>query len=92
MILLNKLDGQTMYLNEDLIESVEDGAEGQSAIHLINGDRVIVAHVSSGIVARIRSEKITHARKVFGPDISFTNSNSPSRPIGVRRLDGARER
>lgn len=89
MISLSKLDGLTMYLNEDLIESVEDGAEGQSAIRLTNGNRVIVAHVSTEVVDRVRAEKVTQARKVFSshivsPENLYLNRGS------VRRLE-ARE-
>lgn len=86
MISLSKLDGLTMYLNEDLIESVEDGAEGQSAIHLSNGNRVIVAHVSDEVVDRIRAEKVAQARKVFGSQV-ISQDNSHLNRGSVRRLE-----
>ena len=40
MIALSKLDGSTMYLNEDHVERVEQGAN--SAVYLTNGTYLIV--------------------------------------------------
>ncbi len=64
MIALKKLDGSVMYLNEDLIERVEDGADGQSAVYMINGGHVVVANDSANVVDKIRTEKVALLRKV----------------------------
>jgi len=55
VIALRKLDGSTMYLNEDLVERVEGG--GNSAVHLINGNYFVVRDDAEDINAQIRSEK-----------------------------------
>lgn len=68
VIAVQKLDGSRIYLNEDLIERVEDGADGQSAVYLINGGHIIVANDSNIVVERIRSEKVSQLRRVHnGP-------------------------
>ncbi|MDA8269867.1 MAG: flagellar FlbD family protein [Actinomycetota bacterium] len=64
MIALKKLDGSVMYLNEDLIERVEDGADGQSAVYMINGGHVVVANDSANVVDKIRTEKVALLRRV----------------------------
>lgn len=64
MIALKKLDGSMMYLNEDLIERVEDGADGQSAVYMINGGHVVVANESANVVEKIRTEKASLLRRV----------------------------
>ena len=55
MIALSKLDGSTMYLNEDHVERVEQGAN--SAVYLTNGTYLIVRDDVDTINDRIRSEK-----------------------------------
>ena len=55
MIALSKLDGTTMYLNEDHVERVEQGAN--SAVYLTNGTYLIVRDDVDTINERIRSEK-----------------------------------
>ncbi len=57
MIGLRKLDGSTMYLNEDLVERVEGGIN--SAVHLANGTYFVVRDDVDTISARIRAEKQT---------------------------------
>jgi uncharacterized protein YlzI (FlbEa/FlbD family) len=52
---VNKLDGTTMFLNEDHVERVEGGAN--SAIHLVNGTYFVVRDDVDTINARIRAEK-----------------------------------
>jgi uncharacterized protein YlzI (FlbEa/FlbD family) len=52
---LRKLDGSTMYLNEDLVERVEEGVN--SAVHLANGTYFVVRDDVDTITERIRSEK-----------------------------------
>ena len=55
MIALSKLDGSTMYLNEDHVERVEQGAN--SADYLTNGTYLIVRDDVDTINDSIRSEK-----------------------------------
>ncbi len=55
MIGLRKLDGSTMYLNEDLVERVEGGVN--SAVHLADGTYFVVRDDVDTITDRIRSEK-----------------------------------
>ena len=57
MIAVKKLDGSMMHINEDLIERVEDGADGQSAVYLVNGGHIIVANDPATVVEKIRTEK-----------------------------------
>lgn len=76
MIAVRKLDGTTMHLNEDLIERVEDGAEGQSAIYFRDGAHVIIANEAFDVVELIRNEKVAHLRRVIeGPQ---SPAQSPS--------------
>ena len=55
MIALSKLDGTTMFLNEDHVERVEQGAN--SAVYLTNGTYLIVRDHVETINDSIRSEK-----------------------------------
>jgi uncharacterized protein YlzI (FlbEa/FlbD family) len=55
LIALSKLDGTTMYLNEDHVERVEQGAN--AAVYLTNGTYLIVRDDVDTINDRIRSEK-----------------------------------
>jgi uncharacterized protein YlzI (FlbEa/FlbD family) len=55
LIALSKLDGTTMYLNEDHVERVEQGAN--SAVYLTNGTYLIVRDHVDTINDSIRSEK-----------------------------------
>ena len=55
MIALSKLDGSTMYVNEDHVERVEEGAT--SAVYLFNGTYLIVRDDVETINERIRAEK-----------------------------------
>jgi uncharacterized protein YlzI (FlbEa/FlbD family) len=52
---LRKLDGSTMYLNEDLVERIEGGAN--SAVHLADGTYFVVRDDVDTIRDRIRAEK-----------------------------------
>lgn len=56
MIALSKLDGSTMYVNEDHVERVEGGA--RSAVHLTNGQYFVVLDDVDAINERIRAEKV----------------------------------
>jgi uncharacterized protein YlzI (FlbEa/FlbD family) len=55
MIALSKLDGSTMYVNEDHVERVEAGVT--SAVYLSNGTYLIVRDDVETINERIRAEK-----------------------------------
>jgi uncharacterized protein YlzI (FlbEa/FlbD family) len=69
VIAVKKLDGSVMHLNEDLIERIEDGADGQSAVYLVNGGHIIAANDSATLVEMIRAEKANLLRRVLqGPD------------------------
>ena len=65
MIALSKLDGSTMYLNEDHVERVEQGAN--SAVYLTNGTYLIVRDDVDTINERIRSEKASLLSVALGP-------------------------
>lgn len=68
MIEVKKLDGSMMHLNEDLIERVEEAADGQCVVYLISGGHVIVANPRSAIVEKIRGEKANLFRRVLEND------------------------
>jgi uncharacterized protein YlzI (FlbEa/FlbD family) len=55
VIALSKLDGSTMYVNEDHVERVEEGVT--SAVHLSNGTYLIVRDDVDTINERIRAER-----------------------------------
>jgi uncharacterized protein YlzI (FlbEa/FlbD family) len=55
VIALSKLDGSTMYVNEDHVERVEEGVT--SAVYLSNGTYLIVRDSVDTINERIRAEK-----------------------------------
>ena len=65
MIALSKLDGTTMYLNEDHVERVEQGAN--AAVYLTNGTYLIVRDDVATINDRIRSEKAALLSVAIGP-------------------------
>lgn len=67
MIALSKLDGSTMYLNEDHVERVEQGAN--SAVYLTNGTYLIVRDDVDTINDRIRSEKMAVLSVAFGAGV-----------------------
>ncbi|HEV3188504.1 MAG TPA: flagellar FlbD family protein [Acidimicrobiales bacterium] len=83
MIAVKKLDGTTMHLNEDLIERVADGAEGQAAIYFRDGAHIVVANDAVDVVDFIRTEKVEHLLRVLG------DSPSPS-PTAITKLSGIR--
>jgi uncharacterized protein YlzI (FlbEa/FlbD family) len=89
VIEVTKLDGSTMHLNEDLVTRVEFAVGGQSAIYLLDGGHVIVAHDPSGVVERIRSEKVALLRRVFeGPEDPRRGGGDAA--AGVTRLSEVR--
>ena len=65
MIALSKLDGTTMFLNEDHVERVEQGAN--SAVYLTNGTYLIVRDNVDTINDSIRSEKAALLWAALGP-------------------------
>jgi uncharacterized protein YlzI (FlbEa/FlbD family) len=65
LIALSKLDGSTMYLNEDHVERVEQGAN--AAVYLTNGTYLIVRDDVDTINERIRSEKAALLSVALGP-------------------------
>jgi uncharacterized protein YlzI (FlbEa/FlbD family) len=69
VIAVMKLDGSTMHINEDLVERVEGGVEGQSALYLIDGGHIIVANEPVVVVERIRTERVgTLHQALYGPE------------------------
>jgi len=62
MIRLTRLDGSELYLNEDLIELVEETPD--THITLINGNRYVVQEKASILIERILSQKIRVMRRV----------------------------
>jgi uncharacterized protein YlzI (FlbEa/FlbD family) len=91
VIALKKLDGMTMHLNEDLIERVEDGADGQSAVYLRDGGHIIVANDPITVVELVRTEKVAMLRRVLqGPEGSITPSHPPETASSITRLSQVR--
>jgi uncharacterized protein YlzI (FlbEa/FlbD family) len=89
VIAVKKLDGSIMHINEDHIERVEDGADGQSAVYLANGGHIIVANQPATVVERIRTEKATLLRRVLHgqDDAAEVATTQP----GVTRLSQVRD-
>jgi uncharacterized protein YlzI (FlbEa/FlbD family) len=67
LIALSKLDGTTMYLNEDHVERVEQGAN--SAVYLTNGTYLIVRDHVDAINDSIRSEKAALLTAALGTGV-----------------------
>jgi uncharacterized protein YlzI (FlbEa/FlbD family) len=68
LIALSKLDGTTMFLNEDHVERVEQGAN--SAVYLTNGTYLIVRDHVEAINDSIRSEKAALLSAALGSGAS----------------------
>jgi uncharacterized protein YlzI (FlbEa/FlbD family) len=93
VIAVKKLDGSMMHINDDLIERVEDGADGQSAVYFVNGSHMIVAHEPTTVVEKIRSEKTTLLRRVFVDPVDAGAAGSArSVASSVTRLSQVKER
>lgn len=90
MIEVNKLDGSTMHLNEDLVERVEHGVEGQSAVYLRDGAHFIVANQPEAVVAMIRAEKTALLRRAFLGDDPDGATPSPLSRVGPTKLTQVR--
>jgi uncharacterized protein YlzI (FlbEa/FlbD family) len=91
VIAVKKLDGSVMHINEDLIERVEEGADGRSALYLVNGGHIIAANDPATVVEMIRTEKANLLRRVLeGPDDPALAT--PARPSvsGLTRLSQVR--
>lgn len=70
MIRLTRLDGSELYLNEDLIELVEETPD--THITLLNGNRYVVHESASTLIERIVSQKIRVMRRVkYGSEKSY---------------------
>jgi len=67
LIALSKLDGSTMYLNEDHVERVERGAN--TAVYLTNGTYLIVRDDVEAINDSIRSEKRAILSVALAPEV-----------------------
>jgi uncharacterized protein YlzI (FlbEa/FlbD family) len=91
VIAVKKLDGSTMHINEDLIERVEDGADGQSAVYMVNGGHIIAANDPATVVERIRAEKANLLRRALqGPDDPDATAYARSSASGPTRLSQVR--
>ena len=77
MIAVQKLDGEMMHLNEELIERVESASGGQSAVYLRTGGHVIVANDPDTVVGLIRAEKVAILREAFEGPSSLARSSAP---------------
>lgn len=89
MIEVKKLDGSTMHLNEDLVERVESGVEGQSAVYLRDGAHFIVANPPEAVVAMIRSEKSELLRRAFlGEDPEAPQPSTHARLTNLSQVRG----
>ena len=86
MIALSKLDGSTMYLNEDHVERVEQGAN--SAVYLTNGTYLIVRDDVDTINDRIRSEKTALLSVALGPGGPESMTTLSAVPDGTPRAGG----
>jgi uncharacterized protein YlzI (FlbEa/FlbD family) len=74
VIALSKLDGSTMYINEDQVERIE--GETTSAIYLTNGTYLVVRDEATAIVERIRAEKLALFTRAIG-DARFDDAKRP---------------
>ena len=81
MIEVTKIDGSTMYLNEEIIERVENTLTGQCAVYLIHGGHIVVSHDSPTVAEKIREEKIAQLRRVYGVEDSPKTRNPRLRKI-----------
>jgi uncharacterized protein YlzI (FlbEa/FlbD family) len=90
VIEVNKLDGSTMHLNEDLVERVESAVEGQSAVYLRDGAHFIVANVPEAVVAMIRAEKTELLRRAFLGEEPDGATPGPSTRAGLTKLSQVR--
>jgi uncharacterized protein YlzI (FlbEa/FlbD family) len=82
VIAVKKLDRSITYINEELIERVENTAANQCAIYFIHGGHLIVAQDSAGVVEEIRDEKIAQMQRVF----NSTNKQQGSNTLGIPRI------
>lgn len=74
MIALSKLDGSTMFINEDQVERIE--GEVTSAIYLTNGTYLVVREEATVIVEQIRVEKLALLTRAIG-DARFDLDRPP---------------
>jgi uncharacterized protein YlzI (FlbEa/FlbD family) len=82
VIALSKLDGSTMYINEDQVERIE--GEATSAIYLTNGTYLVVREEATAIVERIRAEKLALLTRAIG-DARFDLEKPPLTAVPTGR-------
>ncbi|MGA7835172.1 MAG: flagellar FlbD family protein [Acidimicrobiales bacterium] len=87
---MKKLDGSTMHLNEDLVERVEPGVEGQSAVYLRDGAHFIVANPPESVVDMIRAEKTELLRRAFLGEGPETTPLGPATRANLTKLTQVR--
>lgn len=80
MIPVKKLDGSEMYINEDLVERVEDAGEDQSVLYMRDGGHLVVADHCSEIVTRVRTEKASLLKAAQGSE------PQPASPVALTDL------
>jgi uncharacterized protein YlzI (FlbEa/FlbD family) len=85
LIALSKLDGSTMYLNEDHVERVEQGAN--SAVYLTNGTYLIVRDDVDTINDRIRAEKTAILTVALAPGAPSSSTTLSSVPLEIPRVE-----
>jgi uncharacterized protein YlzI (FlbEa/FlbD family) len=91
VIAVKKLDGSMMHINEDLIERVEEAADGQSAVYMVNGGHIIAANDPATVVERIRAEKATLLRRaLLGPDDPDVAGSARASTSSLTRLSQVR--
>lgn len=75
MIKLTRLNGSELYLNQDLIKSIEEKPD--TTIELINGDRILVREQPAEIIDRIIAFRLRIVR-LAGGDAQTTQFNVKS--------------
>lgn len=72
MIRLTRLDGSELYINEDLIETIEETPD--THITLTNGNRYLVLEKTSVIQERIADRKIRLIARAFGVPVRMLSN------------------
>jgi uncharacterized protein YlzI (FlbEa/FlbD family) len=74
-----------MYLNEDHVERVEQGAN--SAVYLTNGTYLIVRDDVDTIIERIRGEKAALLSVALAPDLRDSATTLSAVPDAISRVE-----
>jgi uncharacterized protein YlzI (FlbEa/FlbD family) len=82
VIPVKKLDGSEMYINEDLVERVEETGVDQSVVYMRDGGHLVIADQATEIVAKVRSEKAALLKAAQGAEVSLP---SPAPITGLTR-------